>query len=353
VSLVIGSLAIRTRVDDAALQAYIQRYPFLTGPDARSNVRALAAVREGTRVTDYADAPSPIRQFNTELMMTPDENAAAAAFLRQAGMREGAIAHATLDFSWRAARIPAGCRSMLCLGSGGGEELAFVRARAPRARLVVWDYAEKASTALLRAVNAQYKACDLVPALQDCDDKFEVVFSNHTLEHLFDPDRVLRLIHERLTNGGVLVSGLPLDADASVPHHRQVAALARSAATIRAIDLGLFDAGHPWKTSVADLRATLIDVGFTGVKIVQRADLPFRAPAYPAAAGYGPSALDRAMYHATFGPMRQLLGAALGDATPRLLCRVLVAAERRVPFGGGRMKNGGSPDVVVTAVKPN
>jgi SAM-dependent methyltransferase len=347
----VGSPAIRTRVDDAALQTYIQQHPFLTGPDEALNLRALAAVRAGTRVTDYAEAPPPARRANADLAMNANENAAAAAFLRTAGMDEGAIAHATLDFSWRAARLPAGCQSVLCLGSGGGEELAFVRARSPGARLVVWDYVDKASPVLLKAVAAEYEACDLVQALRTRADRFDAVFSNHTLEHLFDPDGVLRLIQARLADGGALVSGLPLDADATVPLHRQVASLARSAAAMRAVDLGVFDAGHPWKTHVADLRATLGAAGFGAVDVVQRADVPFRAPAYPAVAGRGPGAAGQALYGATFGLTRYLLGAIAGPVAPLLWRRVLVAAERRVPWGAGRVKNGGSPDVVVTAVK--
>jgi SAM-dependent methyltransferase len=349
----VGSLAIRTRVDDAALQAYIQQHPFLTGPDEALNLRALAAVRAGTRVTSYAEDPQPVRRANADLAMSASENAAAAAFLRTAGLDDGAIAHATLDFSWRAARLPAGCRSVLCLGSGGGEELAFVRARAPGARLVVWDYVDKASPVLLKAVAAEYEACDLVQALQSRADRFDAVFSNHTLEHLFDPDGVLRLMLDRLVDGGVLVSGLPLDADATVPLHRQVAWLAQSAPAMRAIDLGVFDAGHPWKTHVADLRATLSAAGFGAVDVLQRADVPFRAPAYPAVAGPGPGAAAQALYGATFGLARRMLGVLAGPVAPLLWRRVLVAAERRVPWGAGRLKNGGSPDVMVTAFKAN
>lgn len=347
-----ASTAVRIQISDPALQAYIQQHPFLTGPDRDVNWRALQAVRASVRVSESAlDVPIRARPA-AELALPARQERAACDLLRSVGLSEGAIEHARRDFGWRAAPVPPDASSILCLGSGAGEELAFLRARAPTARIVVLDYVAKLRPGLQAAVNAEFVQCDLVGELGARVDQHDVVFSNHTLEHLFEPDRVLRLIARRLREGGMLVAGLPLDGEATTPFQREVVRIARGAARLHPLDLGVFDAGHPWKTNAADLSVALRAAGFVEVTITQRADEPHRAFAdTPAARPRLPRPVLEALYRGVFAPARRMLRALPGARVPQVVCRGFVAAERRVPFGAGRLKNGFAPDVVVCAIR--
>jgi SAM-dependent methyltransferase len=344
--------AVRIQIDDPALQAYIQQHPFLTGPDREVNRRALQAVRASVRVSESA-RHVPIRALPAaELALPERQERAACELLRAVGLTEAAVEHARRDFGWRAAPVPPDASSILCLGSGAGEELAFLRARAPAARIVVLDYVAKLRPGLQAAVKAEFLQCDLVGELGARDDLHDVVFSNHTLEHLFEPDRVLRLIARRLREGGMLVAGLPLDGDAGTPFQGDVVRMARGAARLHPLDLGVFDAGHPWKTNAADLGETLEAAGFAEVAITQRADEPHRAFADTPHARPGlPRPVLEALYRGLFAPGRRMLRAMLGARAPHVVCRGFVAIERRVPFGAGRLKNGFAPDVVVRAIR--
>ncbi len=343
------AVALRCQVADASLHAYMQQHPFLTGPSEDSNRRALAALRAGIRVVEHA-APGTIeRRPHQALMLTPPENAAARALLKATGMGDAELRHAELDYSWRAAPLPHDCADILCLGSGTGEELAFLRARAPAARIVVWDYVAKLRPGLAQAVQAQFVRCDLVAELRARTQPFDAVFSNHTLEHLYDPDTVLPLLWQHLRPGGLLLAGLPLDGDDSVPFHDAVGRMGRDAAKLHDIDLGIFDAGHPWKTNAADLCDTLARSGFVDVRIAQRSDAPYRSAGLAATPSRLPLPVLQAAHALTFAPARAVLRRLFRHGTPLALRRALVALERRLAFGAGRLKNGFAPDVRVCA----
>jgi SAM-dependent methyltransferase len=343
------STAIRTQVRDGELQAYMQRHPFLTGPDEDLNQRALVAVRAGIRVDESEQEVAIVCRPAAEWAMSGTRQETALAMLRAVGLSDLAAQRAAADFSWRVGRVPPEAGSILCLGCGTGEELAFLRAQAGAARILVLDYDAKVRDGLLKASGARFVQCDLVAELASLEEDFDVVFCNHTLEHLYEPDRVLSLIRRCLQRNGMLVAGLPLDGDARTPLFSEVVAMARRAERLQALDLGVFDAGHPWKTNAADLHTTLCRAGFGEVQLIQRADAPFRS-----AEGEDEPALVMSSglllgYKLLIAPLRGLMKALLGRTPPLAARRALVALERRLPFGAGLLKNLHSPDVVVTA----
>lgn len=345
-----SAIAVRTEVRDPSLHAYIQQYPFLTGPDEAQNLRALAAVRAGIRLTDAPPCAAIEQRPAAELDLSSQERADAASALKASGLPDVRVQQALADFGWRTAPIPRDTGTILCLGCGSGEELALLRARAPGARLFVMEFVDKVHPGLLARVNAQLHVCNFVEELDRMNEVFDAVFSNHTLEHLFEPDRVLRLIRARLRPRGLLVSGLPLDGEVSVPLRARVEAMARRPQSLHALDMGVFDAGHPWKTNAADLHATLLAAGFDDVRIVQRSDVPsrdFGARRWPATL---PAATLEALYGSLFGTSRAVLKAVFRRSAPLAVRRGLVALERRVAFGAGPLKNFNVPDVLVSAV---
>jgi hypothetical protein len=128
-----------------------------------------------------------------------------------------------------------------------------------------------------------------------------------------------------------------------------VARLAADAKGLHQLDFGVFDLGHPWKTNPADLKSTLQRCGFADVRVVQRADVPYRTT-WPAQSSTWPRGLLLACYWPVFGSLRWLLKLLFPRTVPLIVRRLLVALERRVPFGANRMRNSFSNDVVVTAI---
>ena len=343
--------AIRMHVKDTALHGYIQTFPFLTGPDEDANRRALEALRAGTQVIRRSGAPVVSRLAHAAMALPQAQADAACALLRSVGLAEPAIENALHDFGWRLRAVPMNCRSVLCLGSGTGEELAFLRARAPAARIVVMDFVGKVWPGLLEAVGAQFIQCNMVTELGLHAPRYDLVFSNHTLEHMFDPDTVLWRIHQRLEPGGMLVSGLPLDADMATPLLGWVIARCEQPGSLNLVDIGLLDAGHPWKTNATDLRQTLQEAGFSEITITQRDDVPFRTALHERSGPWFLQQLAAAGNTATFDLLRRLLRTLFPGGPPLLVRRVLVGLERQVPFGANRLKNRYAPDVVFTAVR--
>lgn len=346
-----SSIALRTAITDPELRSYVQQYPFLTGPDELANARALSALRTGIRISRCKDDGEVHRKPHETLSLTQAQNTAACDMLRATGMPEAQIRDTQHDFGWRVSQVPSDAALILCLGSGAGDELAFLRAKAPAARIVVMDYVQKIREGLLQAVNAEFIQCDLVHELSAQTTQYDIVFSNHTLEHMFDPDQVLNLIYQRLRVGGMIVSGLPLDGDSSVPLHAAIVKISEKASELHAIDLGMFDAGHPWKTNAADLKNSLINAGFSDIEIFQRSEAPYRSQLDDDRLSRLPRKLLVLTHAAIFQTTRFLLKLLFPHTPPMQFCKLLVAIERRVPFGANKLKNRYSPDVTFSALK--
>lgn len=345
------SFAIQIKVDDPELRFYMQQYPFLTGPDEGKNQQALRAIRQGLCLNEQTSGGAIERQPHRTLSLDASELERARALLTSAGLSEAEIADAVHDYAWRVQAISVHAQSVLCVGSGAGHELAFVRARLPQARIVVMDYVSKVIPGLLQAVGAEFRQCDFAQALRDLDESFDVVFSNHTLEHMYDPCEVLGLLHKGLNAGGMLVSGLPMDADQAAPLSQEILQLAKQAQRLNIIDMGVLDAGHPWKTNPSDIVGVFHSARFEGVRVLQREDVPSRSlrnvnPSSPHESKQG--AIN---YHRTFGVLRAVLRRLWPHGAPLTLRRLLVALERRTPFGANRLQARHSPDVIVLACK--
>ena len=346
------TVAVRMGVQDPRLQEYIQRYPFLTGPNEDTNLRAFGELRKGIRTTTSQGEFAIETYPHADLGLSKEQNDIACGILKSVGLDEAAVQEAEHDFAWRSKLIPENCTSVLCLGSGSGEELAFLRARAPHARIVVMDYVKKVWPGLLEALQAEFIQCDLVAELQTQPNQYDAVFSNHTLEHQFDPDKVLRLIHQRLVTGGVLVSGMPMDAAQSIPLWSLVEERCSAPSKLHLIDMGLLDPGHPWKTNAADLHNTLQMSGYSKIRLLQRSDVPYRTPKTQASANsnfYKP--VLQFLHVGALDAVRLGIRAMFKTTVPLVVRRTLVALERRVPFGANRLKNRYAPDIVFSATK--
>jgi 2-polyprenyl-3-methyl-5-hydroxy-6-metoxy-1,4-benzoquinol methylase len=346
------NISVRMKVRDPRLQGYVQQYPFLTGPDEKANLLAFAEIRDGLQVDTSPTQPVINKRLHADLALSLEQKNAAKNFLRSVGLVDAAIEQADHDFGWRVKHIPEACKSILCLGIGTGEELAFLRARAPNARIVAMDYVQKSWPGLMQHLHAEFVQCDLVAELSSHTNQYDVVFSNHTLEHQFDPDMVLGLIHKNLNAGGMLVSGMPLDADPAVPLLNLVRELGLRPSTLHLIDMGLLDPGHPWKSNAADIHTTLQKCGFSQIQITQRADVPYRTPKTQTSAASVKYKLALAKWHErTFNFLRTIIRTLFKPGVPLAIRKTFIAIERRSPLGANRLKNRYAPDIVFSATK--
>lgn len=345
------STAVQIRVTDPATRFYLQQYPFLTGPDEAMNQSALKTIRQSVHVRNTAPELAVIRIPRENYAISTIQLERVTATLSAVGQNVQQIAAAEHDYAWRVQALPPNCKSVLCIGSGEGHELAFIRARLPQARIVVMDYVTKVLPGLLEAAQAEFLQGDLVEGLRHHKEKHDAVFSNHTLEHMYDPEDVLCLVFQVLLPGGVLVSGLPMDADPQAALQKEILDLAQHANRLHALDMGLFDAGHPWKTHPADVAKVLRSSGFGEVSVMQRADVPARTVLHGQGSNDSRRARGVLAYRLSFAPARAVLKRIWPNGGPVIVRRLLVAAERRVPFGANRLQSQHSPDMLIVATK--
>lgn len=104
-------------------------------------------------------------------------------------------------------RIPAGTRTLLDIGCGGGVFGAAVKAAMPCAVVGVTyseGEAQQARQRLDRVEVADLNTADLAAL-----GEFDCIVCSHVLEHLLDPQRVLERLRNCLKPGGSLLLALP------------------------------------------------------------------------------------------------------------------------------------------------
>jgi SAM-dependent methyltransferase len=340
-------------VADPALQAYLQRYPFASGPSEAMNVRgraAAAAIRLREPAPPFAvTLLEPI----ATLLADEEESRLQSLFDRTH------IAPATQrihrdDFGWEVNLVPRSAQRVLILGCGDGIELLFLRAVLPTARLTAIDYANALLPGIAEATGVTFLAGDMHQHLRSLTREYDLAFSNHTLEHMYAPDATLATLATLLVPGGHILSTLPLMAQPGSPHLDRILRYASQTErrVIHPIDAVYFDLGHPWKTNPADIAATLTRAGFGDVHIYQRAGHLGR----PMPATAAELAQRRRIYILFFRifltPLRWAVR-LLTPLAPQQTPRMLFALERRLPFGVNNTMNLLSEEACfVATVKP-
>jgi SAM-dependent methyltransferase len=167
--------------------------------------------------------------------------------------------------------------------------------------------------------------------------RFDAVFCNHVLEHVYEPEVTLGLIRCSLKPGGHLVAGLPMEGCPDGLFARAMRRMAAAPSALHIMDVGILDAGHAWKTNPPDLKATLEGEGF------MRVELYLRQPANTMAR----RAVGLLLYASTFGLARRAFKLLPSGVIPDMLVRAFLAAERRCWFGANRLKNRFAKEVLV------
>jgi SAM-dependent methyltransferase len=338
--------ALQISIADPELQAYLQRHPFAAGPDPARNEAGRRAVAASLAERAPAPPAEPEMLPLATSGLPTAEQAAADRLLEQIHVDAATREVYRNDFAWEANLLPRFARNVLVIGCGDGVELIFLRAVLPQARLTGIDYHCSLLPGLADAVGVTFLEGDMNRHLLSLAREYDLIFSNHTLEHLYEPDRILALLASLLLPSGHLVSVLPMTGREGMPFLDRARAIARSH-SIHPVDMPLVDAGHPWKTSPADLKQTLEGAGLTGVKLYQRAGRVSRPLRRSARMYRTTRALAVGLNTLLIGPLRLMLKIVFPRRVPEPAVRLLFALERRVPFGTNRVMNNYSEEALV------
>ena len=329
----------------------MQTYPFLDGPDESLNRECVAVLRANLRLrsqgVEKATPLPPDRLLPSKAVLSRLDD-----LFRGTTLTAQERSELVIDFAWKVQFVPEASRKILAVGHHTGYELLFLRAAAPAAEIFAIDWLERSDPKIVALVEAKTFAGNFLSELQRFKGQFDLVFSNHVLEHMYDPDRAICVLFESLAHQGVFLCGIPLDGSHGDVYEEFWNQYASNTAKLRRVDMGHIDVGHPWKTSVSDIITTLETAGLTGAQVYCRPNHLTR--------GKPEFARDELMRYRrrgirlnwlVFGPLRTLLHALFADFCPPILLKGLFALERRVWFGSNRFKNAQSYEVVAVAHK--
>lgn len=343
--------AFQLTITDPAVRAYLQRYPFATGPDSAMNAHCRQEIG-----IHLAVRPRP-RMATRVVRLKPDETRLAAEeidrlerILDESEVPQAARAEMINDFAWEANLVPRDVKDVLVIGCGNGEELMFLRAVLPETNITALDYTDSVPPARKRATGVRFFQGDMQALLSGFGQEFDLISSNHTLEHLYMPNEVLTTLAKILRPHGALISVLPMDGWEHNPFLAQTRDMATKTA-VYPLDVVYLDAGHPWKTNPDDLNATLQEVGFEPPQFYQREEHLSRCIKGNEKQLKTGLAIGKMLHLFAFRLPRSLMKLLFPQTPPNLLSKCMLAAERRVWFGTNRLKNTYTPEILILAQK--
>jgi SAM-dependent methyltransferase len=352
-----GAPGVQIRVTDPALQAYLQRYPFASGPDETMNLRAGVVVSENIFFREAGSEVETTLLSPGETQLPSLEMERVRELFVRIGMSAADREVYRNDFEWEANLLPRGARNVLVIGCGDGIELLFLRAVLPEAQITAIDYHDSLLPGVFDALGMTFLEGDMHGHLRSLEPVYDLIFSNHTLEHLYDPDRTLAILASLLVRGGSVLSILPMNSQPGSPYlqrtHQFIEKRASEAdARIPMLDLVYIELGHPWKTNPSDIFATLMRAGFEDVRIFQRRDHLCR----PTRASRAELERKRKsvifLNSAMIAPVHFVAKMLFPGGVPLRLRKLIFAVERRLPFGTNRSANALSEEALFLCRKP-
>ncbi|MEO6805805.1 MAG: class I SAM-dependent methyltransferase [Edaphobacter sp.] len=343
--------AFQLTVEDSAMRLYLQRFPFLMGPNGRMNELGHQVIYEGLKPRNRHQVATPIhRLMPRETELAEEEMERLLRIMDESKIAQAERAEMIDDYGWEANLVPREAKAALVLGCADGRELMFLRAVLPDATITALDYEDQMSEALRQAVGVRFFHGDMNALLEMFGREFDLISSNHTLEHLYTPNEVLATLAGLLREYGALISTLPMDGMDGSPFLEKVKTAAAKK-TAHPLDVVYLDAGHPWKTNPADLEMTLQEAGFERPQIYQREMHLSRYASFGARRFKAELALGRVLHAVCFGWLRSIAKVLFSKNAPGGFCRALLAMERRVWFGSNNLKNRYTYEVLVLARK--
>lgn len=324
----------------------MQAFPFLNGPHRDIDDDILARLPGAISIRQPVAGCEVERCSNSELSLRPDVAERARSLLASLGLSRDALAAAFDRLAWKMTEVRPATKSILDVGCGDGVELLFLHAAAPEAQIFAIDWKDDLKPEVKSLRSIRFQAVRILEYLETTDETFDLIFSNHVIEHMYDPDAVCALLRRRLNPGGMMLTALPLDGAVG----SLWANLRNSHLLESSLGLGAIDLGHPWKTTPADVRDTLLSAGFRQVRCVQRQGALNSAVAGEEEELAALEARGTALYRVFFGSLNWMAKKLFGGRPPRGAVKFIYALERRAWFGGNNLKNTVAPEILVVGL---
>jgi SAM-dependent methyltransferase len=341
-------------------EAYWQRYPF-GGPVKRFNQRLLHELRacipapnhlEGAcDSSSYTDFLCCLEEATQQCYLFSNEN----RDLAQAFQRDPSFTWKFEALRRKLANHP--CKKMLVLGVGGGLELIVLRALWPKAEIVALDWLSKCDCSILSSTDTRLIVGNVFEELHRLQHEYDIIFSHHFIEHLYNPLDLLSQVNSLLLPYGLLVSGLPLLLESSA-YRDMVRDMISARKEIRLLDLSLLDICHPFKTSRAGLAILLTKAGFTDISYLSCPQMAARSMKVSSSLLDFQQAEQLKIYKHFVQPIKDILSVLIetmmASNVPgwKLLLKAALSLEKRVFRSASGPKIAGyAHDVLLIATK--
>jgi SAM-dependent methyltransferase len=328
------------------VHAYAQKHWPLNGPSPAMNQSLRKAVLESTieldeeldeqlmLFLDVEEQKRIVREITTNLKVPAE-----------IGINGKIINDWIVNLGWKVNTIPKDAKDVLVIGSASCREALFIRHLLPHAKITCVDFVDARIPNIELVLNIKFIAGDFNDLLAS-GEKFDVVFSNHVLEHLFDPGKTLRLIKSALRDRGCLISAMPLDGQPNVPFSETL-----NRKNLHPLDFCTVDVAHGWKTNITNLLRELRASGFSEINFQGR-DKHYSVleHTFPNKDAFERRArLGVKLNRIFFASGRGVLKKVFPDQVPLPVMKIVFGIERRFWFGSNRLKNEFSVECLVTA----
>ena len=345
--------AILIKIEDANVQRYIQKFPFLNNiKDQRRNEDILKQVANSICTRECKQKEEIPLDYISDCNYTPPEEdfKLYEEALGTLKLTRKIMEHYIDDYYWKTVQTGLfKAKNILSVGCGDGIELIFLRIHSPNARIVAIDWDNKVGTLLLDKLNVEYYCGDVNVILEKLGNDFDIIFSNHFLEHMHNPDQILKKFFTKLKSNAALVSVLPMDGIDDNVFSRECKNILEDPESLHMLDLGYFDLGHPWKTNPYDLYSSLRLAGFHDVSFLNRPGHLTRKLSFNKSRLVRFRKLNKTLYNLTFGFLYKAMKLIFPVNIPVYLVKFLYAIDSRVWFGSIPLKNAQAPEVLFIA----
>jgi len=347
--------AILIDIKDAYLQKYLQVFPALNNlKDQKQNAAALQQIKQSIKTRRWPSSTPPLISEGAveKSRPTAEERCYFTDIFNVLGVNTSKCNQLIDDYYWKL--VSSGLcnkQKILSIGPGDGMELIFLRRLSPNAKIIAVDWEASIESSLLKKIDIEYRCGNIFELIDQIPNDFDSIFSNHFIEHLYQPDDLLQKLFVKLIQGGLLVSALPLDTANGAPFNQEIQRILHQPESLHALDLGFFDPGHPWKTTPLDLSGTLRNAGFSEIFFYQRFSHLTRELALNKK---GWACYVRGMemlYRVTLGFLGKTIRFLFGDKIPGIVIKIFFSIETRLAFGSAKLKNRCAPEILFVAFK--
>jgi SAM-dependent methyltransferase len=347
--------------EDKTFQTNCQLNAFLTRGDKVSAQTLLQTVRENIKIRHNYDVaiqrPSEILPDRIlELNNLYKENFQKFLFENKLDFDSHFYDEVLKRFNqyiWKTAVLPINVKKIFVLGCGNGYELPYLRFFAPSADIVAIEFKQSISQQLIEKLDVQFFQDDAVTFLKEKIETFDVIFSNHVLEHFGNPETIFKLIFDALKTEGCVISAVPLDLDDTTPYSKALRHLCVNPEKLSLLDAAYLDLGHSWKTTYQDVGLILKSVGFKNVTLLQRnfsyANTKLTCREYESKS----RRFDLLSNSLLIETPRKLAKLLFQNKVPRFFHRLFVYVDLSFWCGANRLKSSLAPELLLIGTKVN